>query len=153
MSKARSSPTPGPRNRSRTAPEPPPAKVQPLLRAALAARRRARAPWSRFRVGAAVLTRSGRIFSGANVESASFGLTCCAERVALFKTLTECNEPIVAVAVVARLAGGPTPCGACRQLLAEYAPAAWVFLADSRSLRHRRAFRVTALLPDAFLRF
>lgn len=148
-----SPPSSGRAGRSGAVAPPPPEEVERLIRAALQARHRARAPWSRFRVGAAVLTRTGRVFTGANVESVSFGLTCCAERVALFKTLTECREPVVAVAVVARLAGGPTPCGACRQLLAEYAPAALLYLADTRSPRRFRVFRVTELLPEAFLRF
>lgn len=123
-----------------------------LLRAAAQARERAVAPYSRFKVGAALLTRSGRIVTGANVESASYGLTCCAERVALFKALTEGARDFVALAVVARVPGGPTPCGACRQLLAEYAAEAEVWLADSRGLRRARMYRVPELLPDAFRR-
>src|SRR5664279_4546478 len=89
-----------------------------LVRAAAKARQRAVAPYSKFKVGAALLTRSGEIVTGANVESASYGLTCCAERVALFNALTSGKRNIVAVAVVARAPGGPMPCGACRQLLA-----------------------------------
>src|SRR5262245_27880185 len=92
-----------------------------LIQAALKARLRAVAPYSRFRVGAALLARDGTIITGANVESASYGLTCCAERVALFKALTEGVKDLVTVAVVARTPGGPMPCGACRQLLIEYA--------------------------------
>ena len=99
-----------------------------LVRAAARARRGAVAPYSRFQVGAALLTRSGQVITGANVESASYGLTCCAERVALFNALTAGQRDFVAVAVVARTAGGPMPCGACRQLLAEYAPRAAVGL-------------------------
>lgn len=121
-----------------------------LLRAAARARQNAVAPYSRFRVGAALLTRSGRIITGANVESASYGLTCCAERVALFQALTSGEREFVALAVVARAPGGATPCGACRQLLAEYAPAAWVWVADSRDLRRARRFTVKELLPEAF---
>lgn len=133
--------------------EPDPATIHKLVLAAVRARRLARAPWSGFRVGAAVLTRSGRIFTGANIESASFGLTCCAERVALFKTLTECREPIVAVAVVARIPQGPAPCGACRQLLADYAPRAHLYVADSRRPGNPRRFSIADLLPEAFLHF
>ncbi|HXG46437.1 MAG TPA: cytidine deaminase, partial [Methylomirabilota bacterium] len=106
-----------------------------LVAAALAARRRAVAPYSGFQVGAALLTRTGSIVMGANVESASYGLTCCAERVALFKALTSGRRDFTAVAVVAAAEGGPMPCGACRQLLAEYAPAARVWVADSRAPR------------------
>lgn len=122
-----------------------------LVRAAAAARKCAVAPYSKFRVGAALLTRSGVIVSGANVESASYGLTCCAERVALFKALTDGERDFVAMAVVARVAGGPMPCGACRQLLAEYAPKAKVWVADTRALGRAGEFTVRELLPAAFL--
>ena len=123
-----------------------------LIRAAVAASKRAVAPYSKFYVGAALLTRGGKIISGANVESASYGLTCCAERVALFKALTEGEKDFIAVAVVAPLAGGAMPCGACRQLLAEYAPDAKVWAADSRAPRRIRTFSVRGLLPEAFLK-
>ncbi len=122
-----------------------------LVMAALAARKRAVAPYSHFKVGAALLTVKGEIITGANVESASYGLTCCAERVALFKALTEGQKKFAAVAVVAQAPGGPMPCGACRQLLAEYAPDAVVWTADSRSPRKIKEFTVAGLLPAAFL--
>ena len=123
---------------------------QQLARAAAQARERSVSPYSQFKVGAALLTRSGKIIGGANVESASYGLTCCAERIALFKALTEGEHDFVAVAVVARWAGGPMPCGACRQLLAEYAPDAKVLVADSADLKTVKAFTVRGLLPRAF---
>ena len=123
---------------------------QQLARAAAQARERSVSPYSQFKVGAALLTRSGKIIGGANVESASYGLTCCAERIALFKALTEGEHDFVAVAVVARWAGGPMPCGACRQLLAEYAPDAKVLVADSADLKTVKAFTVCGLLPRAF---
>jgi cytidine deaminase len=122
-----------------------------LLAAATKARKRAIAPYSSFKVGAALLTRSGEIFTGANVESVSYSLTCCAERVALFKALTEGKSDFVAMAIVADLPGGPTPCGACRQLLAEYAPAARVWAANPRRPGAAREFSVGDLLPSAFL--
>src|SRR3954471_20818692 len=122
-----------------------------LVSAAAKARESAIAPYSKFKVGAALLTRSGRIIGGANVESASYGLTCCAERIALFNALTSGHKDFIAVAVVARAPGGPMPCGACRQLLAEYAPDALVWVADSQALRAIREFRVRELLPAAFL--
>lgn len=124
-----------------------------LVAAALEARRHAVAPYSRFRVGAAILTRSGAIYTGANIESASYGLSCCAERVALFKALSEGETDFVAIAVVARVTGGPMPCGACRQLLAEYAPEAVVLVADSKTPGKMRKFIVRALLPSPFRRF
>ncbi|HEY5910321.1 MAG TPA: cytidine deaminase [Verrucomicrobiae bacterium] len=123
-----------------------------LVRAAAAARVHAVAPYSRFQVGAALLTADGEVVTGANVESASYGLTCCAERVALFKALTRGHSRFVGLAVVARLPGGPMPCGACRQLLAEYAPAAIVWVADSQAPDRIRRFTVRDLLPQAFLK-
>ena len=98
-----------------------------------------------------MLTKPGRIIGGANVESASYGLTCCAERVALFKALTGGEKDFLAVAVVARCDEGPMPCGACRQLLREYAPDARVFIADSEKLKTIREFTVKGLLPSAFV--
>ena len=123
---------------------------QRLVRAAAGARSRAVATYSRFKVGAALLAKNGEIISGANVESASYGLTCCAERVALVNALTSGRKNFVAVAVVARTPGGPMPCGACRQLLAEYAPDARVLVADSRAVTKIREFPVRELLPSAF---
>ena len=120
-----------------------------LLREAVLASRRAVAPYSKFRVGAALLTRDGTVIRGANVESVSYGLTCCAERVALFKALTDGHKDFTAVAIVAPCAK-TAPCGACRQLLAEYAPDARVFVADSRRPAKFREFTVDQLLPEAF---
>ena len=122
-----------------------------LMLAAAKARRRAVAPYSNFKVGAALLTRRGEIIAGANVESASFGLTCCAERIALFNALTGGKTNFVALAIVARVPGGPMPCGACRQLLAEYACNAKIWVADSRALQAIKEFSVAELLPGAFL--
>ena len=124
-----------------------------LIAAALKARAKAVAPYSNFQVGAALLTTAGRVIGGANVESASYGLTCCAERVALFKALTEGERHFTAIAIVARAPDGPMPCGACRQLLAEYAPRATVFVADAAQPKQVRTYKVEALLPGAFLRF
>ena len=127
------------------------ASKRALVQAASKARQRAVAPYSHFKVGAALLTKSGQIITGANVESASYGLTCCAERVALFNALTAGKRNFSAIAVVAPAPGGPMPCGACRQLLAEYAPEAAVWVADSRSLRVIKEFSVKELLPAAFV--
>jgi cytidine deaminase len=122
-----------------------------LVAAAVHACDRAIAPYSRFHVGAALRTRSGKIITGANVESASYGLTCCAERVALFKALTEGEREFTAIAVAARKDGGATPCGACRQLLAEYAPAATVLVVDTAQPAAVRQFTLPELLPAAFI--
>ena len=121
-----------------------------LVAAAAKARLGSVSPYSKFKVGAALLTKSGEIIGGANVESASYGLTCCAERIALFKALTDGKKDFIAIAVVARWDGGPMPCGACRQLLAEYAPGAKVFIADSGDLKRIKTFTVRGLLPSAF---
>src|ERR1041384_426038 len=124
-----------------------------LIRAALKARKMACAPYSRFNVGAAILSSDNKIFTGANVESASYGLTCCAERVALFHALTSGARGFRAIAVVARHPGGSMPCGACRQLLSEYAADATVYVCDSARPAERQKFSVPELLPGAFLTF
>jgi cytidine deaminase len=123
---------------------------QNLITEGLIAQKRAVAPYSRFQVGAALLTTEGKVIHGANVESASYGLTCCAERVALFKALTDGHSSFRAIAVVAPMDGGATPCGACRQLLVEYAPKATVWVADSRKPSSIKEFTVKGLLPASF---
>lgn len=92
-----------------------------LVAAAVAARERAYAPYSQYRVGAAVRMGDGRLFTGCNVENASYGLTVCAERVAVFRGIAEGAAPVVTAVAVATEDGG-SPCGACRQVLAEFAP-------------------------------
>ena len=121
-----------------------------LIAAALEARKHAAAPYSKFHVGAALLTSDGEIIGGANVESASYGLTCCAERVALFKAVTNGRKSFLAIAVVASWPGGPMPCGACRQLLAEYAPGIRVWVADANRPKVIREFTISELLPESF---
>jgi cytidine deaminase len=124
-----------------------------LVSAAAKAREKACARYSKFKVGAALLTKKGKIISGANVESASYGLTCCAERIALFSALTRGEKNFIAIAIVARADDGAMPCGACRQLLFEYAPDAFVWVSDSAKLKKIREFTVKELLPRAFLDF
>ena len=117
-----------------------------LATLACEARRRAYAPYSHFSVGAALLTRSGKVFTGANVENASFGLSICAERVAAFKAVSEGEREFEAIAVVTQ--NGASPCGACRQVLAEFGPEMRVILADLEG--HRSEWKVRDLLPASF---
>ncbi|MCZ6671430.1 MAG: cytidine deaminase [Verrucomicrobia bacterium] len=100
-----------------------------LLNAAVGASDRAYAPYSKFKVGAAVLAKSGKIYTGCNVENASYGLTVCAERVAVFKAISEGDKELEALALSAE--GGAYPCGACRQVLQEFNPNLRIFLGDS----------------------
>lgn len=91
-----------------------------LIMAAKQARERAYAPYSQFKVGAAVLGESGRIYSGCNIENASYGLTNCAERTAVFKAVSEGEKTLSVLAVVADTFRPVAPCGACRQVMAEF---------------------------------
>jgi len=119
-----------------------------LVGAARSARVHAVAPYSTFAVGAAVLTAGGLIYTGVNVESASYGLTICAERVALFKALSEGARDVVAVAVVTDTLTPTPPCGACRQVLWEYCGDVPIVLANLTTViaRHQMA----DLLPAPF---
>src|SRR4029077_4813384 len=119
-----------------------------LIAAARTAREHAHAPYSNFRVGAAVRAKSGRIFTGCNVENATFGLTLCAERVAVFKAISEGERGFDAVAVVADQAALTPPCGACRQILWEFCGHAEVILANLNGKIER--YRMSGLLPKPF---
>ena len=119
-----------------------------LIAAAKIAQRRAHAPYSKFRVGAALLTKSGKVYTGVNVENASYGLTICAERVAITKAVSEGHRQFKAIAVVAPSAN-LSPCGACRQVLAEFGEMI-VVCADSRNSRKIRLHLLSELLPHAF---
>ena len=105
-------------------------------------------PISNFRVGAAVRAKSGRIFSGCNVENATYGLTLCAERVAVFKAISEGERGFDAVAVVADTDTLTPPCGSCRQILWEFCGDAQVVLANLQGKVER--YRMSALLPKPF---
>jgi len=119
-----------------------------LVAAALQAREQAYCPYSGFPVGAALLCADGRVFTGANVENASFGLTVCAERVAVHKAITEGAQAFRALAVACGK-GTCTPCGACRQVLLEFAPSLEIVMADATgTVRLRRS--LDALLPEGF---
>jgi cytidine deaminase len=97
-------------------------KLGLLVKAARGARHRAYAPYSGIKIGAAVLTSDGSIYTGANIENASYGLSCCAERTAIFKAVTEGAKKIVAIAVVGDSDDFTRPCGACRQVMVEFNP-------------------------------
>lgn len=123
-----------------------------LIAAARVARQRAYVPYSRFAVGAAVRTRSGAIIGGANLENASYGLTLCAERVALARAFQE-GHAVGDILAIAVATDGPTPtapCGACRQWLVELAPAARVYCAGGSAADPPLVTTVGALLPHAF---
>ncbi|MGD8192153.1 cytidine deaminase [Brevibacillus ginsengisoli] len=94
---------------------------QALINEAIEARKQAYTPYSKFQVGAAVLTENNQIFRGCNVENASYGLTNCAERTAIFKAVSEGEQEIKAIAIVGDTDGPISPCGACRQVIAEFA--------------------------------
>ncbi len=124
------------------------AGLEDLVLAALGARDGAYAPYSGFRVGAAVLTEGGDIFVGANVENASYGLTVCAERVAIFSAISSGARRLSALAVASE--GGVFPCGACLQVFAEFAsPDAVVVAVDAKSKLAQKA-KLGELLPKAF---
>jgi cytidine deaminase len=110
-----------------------------LLAAARNARLNAFAPYSKFQVGAALLSADGRVFTGCNVENATYGLTVCAERVAIFKAISDGARQFTAVAIVADTAGPTPPCGACRQLLWEFGGDLEVILGnlEGEKARHR----------------
>ena len=122
---------------------------QRLMAEAQRARHKAYAPYSRFAVGAALLTASGRVFHGCNVENASFGLTTCAERTAVFTAVSAGERRFVAIAVTAREGRGAPPCGSCRQVLHEFAPEMWVYWRNARGRILRR--KLKELLPSAFV--
>lgn len=126
-------------------------KPEQLLRAAAAAARRAYAPYSHYRVGAAILTRNGRIFTGCNVENASYGLTICAERAAACAAITAGERAFRAIAIVAAGRSLPYPCGACRQVLREFGGdkmAVWV--AAASNLNAAEKVYLGELLPKTF---
>src|SRR6202046_2287085 len=104
--------------------------MDPLISAALQARENAHAPFSKFKVGAAVEDSTGRIHTGCNIENATFGLTLCAERVAVFKAISEGARGFKRVAVVADTETLTPPCGACRQILWEFCGDAEIVLAN-----------------------
>lgn len=125
-----------------------PEKITELTAAALNARKHAYAPYSKFLVGAAVLTEDGTIFTGANVENASIGLTICAERVAAGAAVAAGHRKIVAIAIAAL--GAASPCGACRQFLAEFGGGMKVIQVDAAGSMSVITTTLDKLLPSQF---
>jgi len=134
------------------APVLPPQHVQQLWEAAVAASAHAYAPFSKFYVGAAILTRSGQIFTGCNVENSSYGLTNCAERTAIFKAISEGADngemEVVAIACLNRDGVPCAPCGACRQVIYEHGPEAIVIYRSKDGKIAQTP--ISALLPEGF---
>jgi cytidine deaminase len=118
-----------------------------LIQLAMEAHKKAYAPYSNYQVGAALMTPSGKFFTGCNVESAAYPTSMCAERVAVFKAVSEGEREFTAIAVVSR--NGGTPCGACRQVLAEFGLDTLVLVADIHGSLKQEA-QLTELLPGAF---
>ena len=120
-----------------------------LVRVASLARQRAHAPYSKYKVGAAIRTKRNKVHGGANVENASYGLTVCAERTAAFAAVNAGDTAFDAIAIVIDDERLPTPCGACRQVLAEFSPDTRVILATTGG--KRKVTTLSELLPDPFL--
>lgn len=124
-----------------------PETKEALIQRAIEARKSSYSPYSNYSVGAALITASGKFFSGCNVENASYGLANCAERTAVFKAVSEGERDILAIAVVTK--DGGTPCGACRQVLNEFNPKMHVIFADNNGRVHGE-YTLDQLLPGAF---
>jgi cytidine deaminase len=120
-----------------------------LLKSAKRAMKNAHAPYSNFRVGAAILLSNGKVFSGCNVENASYGMTNCAERTAIFSAVAECGPKIEIRAVAVANAQGVScsPCGACRQVIYEFGPDATIFFQGKNGPKQSH---ITELLPEGF---
>lgn len=119
-----------------------------LIEFAKSARQNARAPFSHFKVGAALLTKTGDIISGCNIENATYGLTICAERVAIFKAVSEGKRDFQRIAVVANTEKLTPPCGACRQIIWEFCGDIEVVLANLQG--KTETFQMRELFPNAF---
>jgi len=120
-----------------------------LLEVARAAMRNAHAPYSKFKVGAALLTTKGQIFAGCNVENASYGMTNCAERTAIFSAVASLGPKmeIEAIAIVNNRDAPCAPCGACRQVIYEFGPKATVYFQGAKG---QKKLKITELLPEGF---
>jgi cytidine deaminase len=122
--------------------------TEDLIETAKKARSCSLAPFSNFLVGAALRTKAGKIYTGCNIESASYGLTVCAERVAIWKALSECERDFTDLVIVVDTEQLTPPCGTCRQIIWEYARHARIVLANLRGAREE--VDIAHLLPKAF---
>ncbi|MEG6520782.1 cytidine deaminase [Desulfotomaculum sp. 1211_IL3151] len=122
--------------------------AEKLIDIAKEAREKAYVPYSKFKVGAALLTKEGKIFTGCNIENASYGLTCCAERTAIFKAVSEGHKEFITLAVIADVPTVCSPCGACRQVMAEFNGEMKVHLANLQG--QYKTVTVSELLPGYF---
>lgn len=125
-----------------------PEQIEQLVRPAQEAYKNAYVPYSHYPVGAATLWGSGQIVSGCNVENASYGLTVCAERNAIFHATSLGERELKAVAIAVPTEAFPSPCGACRQVLREFAEDCWVILVNGKG--QTKMTRLQVLLPDSF---
>ena len=123
-------------------------ETENLIKVATDARLCSRAPFSNFLVGAALRTADGKIYTGCNIESASYGLTVCAERVAIWKALSDCERDFTDLVVVVDTEQLTPPCGTCRQIIWEYCKEAKITLANLRG--QRQEVDIVELLPRAF---
>ncbi|NLX01255.1 MAG: cytidine deaminase [Syntrophomonadaceae bacterium] len=122
--------------------------IDELISKAKEARNNAYAPYSGFKVGTALLGKSGTIYTGANVENASYGLTVCAERIAVFKAVTSGEKKFESIAISGSGQGYIYPCGACLQVLAEFSPEMNVIITDEKN--SYKEYNLSAMLPQIF---
>ncbi|NLP27354.1 MAG: cytidine deaminase [Clostridiales bacterium] len=125
-------------------------KYETLIKEAMEARARAYTPYSKFNVGAAILTEDGKVYSGCNIENASYGATNCAERTAIFKAVSEGSRTITAVAVVGDLNNYTYPCGICRQVIVEFALDENIEIILAKSEKEYKVVTLKDILPGAF---
>ena len=124
-----------------------PSEIERLVREAKAARKKAFAPYSKFTVGAALITNGGKIYHGCNIENPSLMLSFCAERAALINALVEGEKKFKALAIVSGGKNYCFPCGSCRQMLAEFAPDIEIYLVSEKGIKK---FSISELLPHQF---
>lgn len=123
-------------------------QVEKLIKTAKQASKFAYAPYSKFKVGAAIMSDKGKIYTGVNIENASYGLTVCAERVAIFKAITEGEKKFKAIAIYTNTKNFTAPCGACLQVMQEFNPKLYVILINSKN--EIKQYNLSSLLPHAF---